>query len=251
VRAIYQQALLSQKPCSILISGVSSKWFSVESIDSIENAALSLVPEEYLSHLPRGAAEAMIRRLGKLAGLIFTDQTAEHIAETCAYMPFWIRKACSHIHNQLDIVSRPMEPSFAFIEEHVRKFAQTDGTTMSFVALSHLFRVYPELRAPVMQCADMEPGEPSKLYLHVLDRYGIIKSHQHPTISGFMLKSGIELMHASDEDPVIGENVQEVSKEIGSSFQDWADEIAIISRRRNLLERKLRGIVANFIRLHL
>ncbi len=33
-----------------------------------------------------------------------------------------------------------------------------------------------------------------------------------------------------------------------SDYGEWADELAIISRRRNLLEKKLRGVVANFIR---
>jgi hypothetical protein len=248
VRAIYQQALLSKKICSIFISGVSSKWFSVESIDGVENAALSLVPEEYLGHLPRGAAAAMIRRLGKLAGLTFTDQVAETIAETCADMPFWIRKACSFIHSQLDILSRPTEPTLAFVKENLEKFAKADGTTMSFVALSHLFRVYPELKITVMQCAGLKEGEPQKFYLHVLDRYGIIKDDENPSISGLMLRNGIDLMNSSANDPFAAESAQEVTKEIGPGFHDWADEIAIISRRRNLLERKFRGVVANFIR---
>jgi hypothetical protein len=86
IRAGYQAASRSQKKLSVLVSGVSSKWFSVESIDGIENAALSFVPEEYLSPLPRGAAVAMIKSMGPVAGLTFEEVAADYIAACCSDM---------------------------------------------------------------------------------------------------------------------------------------------------------------------
>lgn len=51
-----------------MVGGVSTYWFTVESIGGIENAALSFIPEEYLSPMPEGATIAMLRRLGRVAG---------------------------------------------------------------------------------------------------------------------------------------------------------------------------------------
>ncbi len=138
VRAIYQASAIHKKNFSLLISGVSSRWFSVESIEGVENAALSFVPEEYLSPLPRGAAAAMIRRLGRTAGLIFNDEVAGDIARTCADMPFWIRKACSFIHSKVDIGLRPFEPQAALVRDYLQEFTASDGTAMSEVALGRV-----------------------------------------------------------------------------------------------------------------
>ena len=44
-RVVYHESSRMKKPFSILVSGVSSKWFRVESINSIENSALALIPE--------------------------------------------------------------------------------------------------------------------------------------------------------------------------------------------------------------
>ena len=251
VRAVYQQASLSGRPFSIFVSGVSSKWFSVESIDGVENAALALIPEEYLSPLPRGAAMAMIRRLGKLAGLTFTDNTANLIAETCAEMPFWIRKACSFIHSKIDVGLRPFEPQKDLVEELLRDFIVSDGSAMSSVALSHLFRVYPELRAPTVQCFNGEGARVPKPWVRVLEKYGITKGSAKPSVVGLMMRNGVELVISSDKSN-LGEQDMGSGSVIAKGkldiFGEWADELAIIGRRRNLIENKIRGICTNFIR---
>ncbi len=112
IRAVYQEASRDSKPFSMLISGVSSKWFSVESVDGVENSALALIPEEYLSPLPRGASCA-IRKMARSAGLGFSDEAATVIATACCDMPYWIRKACSYIHRQVEISARPVAVTLA------------------------------------------------------------------------------------------------------------------------------------------
>lgn len=108
VRAAYHAAARDERRVSLLVSGVSSRWFAVESIDGVENAALAFIPEEYLSPLPRGASNAMIRNIGSMAGLRFEDSALETISSFCSDMPFWIRKACSSIHNKVETSSRPL-----------------------------------------------------------------------------------------------------------------------------------------------
>lgn len=246
IRAIYQSVSGQRNNLSILVSGVSSKWFAEESIQGVENAALSFVPEEYLSPLPRGAAAAMIRRLGRTSGLVFSDDVAEVIASSCADMPFWIRKACSFIHAKVDVGLRPFEPQKKLITEYLKEFIASDGTAMAEVALSHLFRVYPELKAPAFCCADGRASEVNLRNRRILQKYGLVGTGTTPTVSGAMMKTGLRHL---EEDTKHDLSIQPAGNENESSeFGEWADELAIISRRRNILEKKLRAMVGNFLR---
>lgn len=249
LRAIYQGSAIQRRNFSLLVSGVSSKWFAEESIDGVENAVLSFVPEEYLSPLPRGAAAAMIRRLGRTAGLIFNDDVAGEIAAGCADMPFWIRKACSFIHSKVDIGLRPFEPQAALVRDYLREFIASDGTAMSEVALAHLFRVFPGVKEAALVCSGGKISDLSPRTLRVLQKYGIVTVGHTPVVSGEMMAIGLRNLAES--------NAEENNESIGSfqaigdsslEYGEWADELAIISRRRNILEKKLRGVVGNFIR---
>ena len=242
LRSVYQVSAADKKNLSILVSGVSSKWFSEESIDGVENAALSFVPEEYLDPLPRGAAGAMIRRLGKPAGLEFNDEVANSIADACAYMPFWIRKACSYLHRRIDIGLRPFEPQLELVGDYIADFNASDGIAMSEVALGHLFRVYPELKLAAMSCASGAAQPASPKMLRVLQKYGIVKATPEASVSGLMMSGGLLNFQAD-----VGA-VEVAVDEVAADFGDWADELAIISRRRNIIERKLRGMAINFLR---
>jgi hypothetical protein len=247
VRAAYQSAGRSEQKLSILVCGVSSKWFSVESIDGLENAALAFVPEEYLSPLPRGASVAMIKSVGPIAGLQFEEKTAELIAGICSDMPFWIRKACSFLHERTDTSIRPLVVTVENAEPIIRKFIDDEGASMARVALQHLFRVYPDLKRP---CQLVLIGKGSTIQpsiLRVLCKYGI--STTLGSVSGELMRAGLELIDEDSEEldfqPLGSTNQASLQLEIS----DWAEELQIISRRRNLIERKLREIVFNFIRM--
>lgn len=248
IRAVYQASAIRKKNLSLLISGVSSKWFSVESIEGVENAALSFVPEEYLSPLPRGAAGAMIRRLGRTAGLVFNDEVAGEIAGTCADMPFWIRKACSFIHSKIDIGLRPFEPQPELIRDYLWEFIASDGTAMSEVALAHLFRVYPEMREPALACSEGRISSITPRMLRALQKYGVVSVGHTPIVSGEMMAVGLKHLTGGDLDIINVEPTPPLQNGGPSEYGEWADELAIISRRRNLLERKLRGVIGNFVR---
>src|SRR5690606_2544811 len=95
---------------SVFVSGVSSKWFREGTIGGVENAALAFVPEEYLSPLHTGAANAMIIDIARTAGLIFDEEIAHTISSACSNIPFWMRKAGSYIHRNTPIDARPFQP---------------------------------------------------------------------------------------------------------------------------------------------
>lgn len=248
VRAIYQSSIRNNKKFSILVSGVSSKWFSVESIDNVENAALSFVPEEYLSPLPRGAAVAMIKTMGPTAGINFDESASDYISSACSDMPFWIRKACSFIHSRLDSAKRPVTLTRKDVRPLVSEFIRDEGAAMSKVALQHLFRVYPETREAALNVAKGGASSLNPSIARVLTKYGIVSSSN--AISGEMLEAGLQLIRDLDsvEEPILqGQDSQENWK-LALELGDWAEELQAIAYRRNLVERRVRELVVNFVK---
>ncbi len=246
-RAVYQELTRENKrTLSLLISGVSSKWFSVPSIIDVENAALSLIPEEYLSPLPRGATLAMIRDMSRQSGLIFTETVREKIAEVAADIPFWVRKTCSFIHRHIPIEKRPYKPSHHQIDRLLREFVESEGAVIARVALSHLFTVYPELEEGVLNCYDGKSEDCPKHILDKLRRYGIVAGRRDTyEMSGDMMRAGFE--DYLDERTGAGE-VDSQPQVNGPLEGDWADELAIINRKRNILEKRLRETALGFLR---
>jgi hypothetical protein len=253
IRAIYQESARTGKNFSIFVSGVSSKWFSVESVDGVENSALALVPEEYLSPLPRGASIAMIKTMAIRAGFRFADSDAELIAQACSDIPYWIRKACSYIHRQVPVASRPIEFEEAELNKHLEAFFQSEGAPLASVALRHLFRVYPELEEVCVRCS---PGSipAADLPRHLsstLQKYGILSLINGTyALSGPMMRGGFAwFLEAKDQ--AWTPKVDPLNSPTNESnlYEAWADELVTISRRRNILEKRLRELIVDFIKL--
>ncbi len=95
-RVVYQEAQRMGFPLSVLVSGVSSHAFRVESFDGIENSVLHFVPEGYLAPFARQASKQMIKDLCKRCGLVLSDEDQDLFAATCGDFPYWIRLAGSY-----------------------------------------------------------------------------------------------------------------------------------------------------------
>jgi hypothetical protein len=253
-RAVYQECSRNNKKLSLLISGVSTKWFSAETIAGVENAALALIPEEYLSPLPRGASIAMIRDIARTCGLQFNDENAGPIASACSDFPFWIRKACSYIHRNIDVQSRPLRPDPERVQSLLNAFIETEGSALSQVALAHLFRVYPELENAAISCLKGQFSQVSKSLQTQLERYGIITNKAGKRrISGAMLEQGlrnlVEPKQTGERENGVALKAEVKPQSLSfANSEEWAEELAVINRRRNLLEKKIRDIALNFIR---
>jgi len=244
VRAAYHAAARDERKVSLLVSGVSSRWFSVESIDGIENAALAFIPEEYLSPLPRGAANAMIKNIGAMAGLRFDDAALEAISSFCSDMPFWIRKACSSIHGKIETNVRPVLLSKSTVTSLLETYGRDEGAALAKVALQHLFRVYPELRGPSIKLLEENPDLPTGVR-RTLSRYGIATSSG--AVSGAMMRMALTMV--AEETPLVKGNIPTDQDESRPLISEWAEELAGISYRRNTMERALRSIAINFLRV--
>lgn len=243
VRAAYHAAARDERRVSLLVSGVSSRWFAAESIDGVENAALAFIPEEYLSPLPRGAANAMIKNIGAMAGLRFEDPALEAISSFCSDMPFWIRKACSSIHGKIETSIRPVVLQETTVSGMLEAYGRDEGAALAKVALQHLFRVYPELRAPSLTLLVEDSDLPSGVR-RTLNRYGVADAAGK--VSGSMMRMALAMV--AEEVPLVESGSVERT-EPRPLVNEWAEELAGISYRRNTMERALRSLVINFLRM--
>lgn len=254
LRAVYQDTCRQRHNLGIFISGVSSKWFNVESINGIENAALAFVPEEYLSPMPKGASEQMIKTLARTSGIQFEDNGEHMISEFCSDIPYWVRKASSYIHRKI-IQNRPYKISRVELKKLLTEFLEQEGGVLSRVAIMHLFKVYPELQNVAINIYKNELEKAPKIYVNILEKYGVIKTNPI-SISGEMMHEGLKLVMDLVEEQITTDisfnktPAVEVKSNIAyNSYDEWADELAILNRDRNLLEKKMRNIVINFIRV--
>jgi hypothetical protein len=245
LRAVYQEALRQGTKLSLFVGGVSTKWFRVAEIDGIENAALAFVPEEYLSPLASGASAAMIKTVGRTSGLQFENDVAEAIANLCSNIPYWVRKAGSYIHKNISVESRPYQLSMEEGISLTNAFIESEGAAIAEVAITHLFRVYPDIETDAIIIFHGEKGGLTAASCKILERYGVITSRGGAyTMSGRMIQEAMK---------VYLKNKGEIPKEDRHKMQydsldEWAEELASLNASRNILERRLRGIASNFLR---
>jgi hypothetical protein len=247
IRAIYQSSTRLNKKVSLLVCGVSSKWFSVESIDGVENAALAFVPEEYLNPLSRGAATAMIKNVGSMAGLNFSDKAADLIASACSDMPFWIRKCCSFIHGRIDTASRPVQVFPQELGSLITTYIKDEGASLAQVALQHLFRVYPEIKGPCIELYRNSHAQIRPATRRTLVKYGLVQE-AGGILFGEMLNAGLQMIADEQDAPNTQEDLNNNRGGINFDFDEWLEELQSINRRRNAIERKLRELAVNFLK---
>lgn len=246
LRVIYQECERQNKSFSLLLGGVSTHWFTVEEIEGVENAALSFIPEEFLSPMPKGATVAMLRRLGKVAGINFTEEAADWIAEETGNIPYWARKCSSFVHRQVAISERPKTLEKSDVVPLVEQFVQNEGCQIAEVALAHLFRVHPNMRRASEIIFNDSPEKVPEATRRTLRKYGVINSGDD--FSGSMFRTAIESIFESNFEDTDG--AVEVTDPAEGFLADWAEELAALGQRRNLIERKLRSVALNFLRLN-
>lgn len=238
-RVVYQEAQRMGFSLSVLVSGVSSQAFKQESFDGVENSVLHFIPETYLSPFDRHASAQMIRDLSKRCGLVFSDEDRNRIAEACGDFPYWIRLAGSFIHRELEMVGRPLVVDSAVLTGLLKDFVESDGVDASRVALEDLRRKYAEPVELLKKAASVPylPLSEGKLLL----RYGLAeKTHSGVALQSSMIRAGLSAMSE------LGEVKMPATDHSGGLYlptEEWAEELSVINRRRNLIERKLREFV--------
>lgn len=242
-RVVCQEAQRMGFPISILVSGVSSQAFRVESFSGIENAVLHFVPEGYLTPFAREASKAMLKDLCRRCGLKIGDEDLEKIAETCGDFPYWLRLAGSYIHRALEIQGRPISVDSDVVDRLLQEFVVAEGSDVASVALEDLRRKYSE---PIdLLFRNVENGPMKLADGKLLLRYGLASQiHGDVIVSSSMVRTAVSAIRATPADasqlpvttPIVANNLSLLTEE-------WAEELAVINRRRNMLERKLREFV--------
>ena len=243
LRTIYQECTRNNTRLSLLIGGVSTYWFSVPEIDGVENAALAFVPEEFLSPMPTRASAAMLRRLGKVSGLMIAENAARYIAQSTGNIPFWSRKCASFIHRHIDYDIRPVSVEKPEVVPLVERFIVEEGAAIAEVALTHLFRVHPHAEQSAAALFAKKHSELPAPHFRTLCRYGI--AEEDGSFSGSMFETAYRSLIATK----INSSVQSSIPRTKNDLSDWAEELSLLGRRRNILEKRLRSIVLNFLRM--
>lgn len=245
LRAVYQECERRGSSFSLLLGGVSTHWFAVGEIEGVENAALAFIPEEFLSPMPKGATVAMLRRLGKVSGISFSEEAADWIANETGNMPYWARKCCSYIHRQIPISDRPLSLGLSDVEPFVEQFVQNEGCQIAEVAIGHLFRVHPKMKDASRSILANSPGDVSDTTRRTLRNYGVTNSQD--VFSGSMFARAVEaVLEASENNTQEDSSVLNVKNDF---LTEWSEDLAALGTRRNVLERKLRNIALNFLRM--
>lgn len=252
LRVVFQECARLEKKLSLFACGVSSKWFKEESINGIENAVLAFIPDEYLSPLAPNASTAMIRSTSKVAGLSFDDATAEWIGNACGNMPYWTRKACSHIHRHVDVLDRPCTVPKETVERLIHDFVEVEGAAIAEVALNHLFRVHPEVYIPAKMVLDGKTCSKFDPIVSTLLRYGVLQEKSGKIqLGSMMIEEGLKLYEAKRASAVASASVVTEAPNASNllfTLDEWADELALINASRNKLEKRLRSLALNFIK---
>lgn len=240
-RVVYQEAQRMGFPLSVLVSGVSSHAFRVESFEGIENAVLHFVPEGYLAPFARHASKQMIKDLCRRCGLVLLDADQERLAETCGDFPYWIRLAGSYLHRAIDIQGRPRSVESALVVRLLSEFVDAEGVDAARVALEDLRRKTAEPiellhRAAAVSHLSLAEGK-------LLLRYGL--ASQVPAgvrVTSSMIRAGLAAMTTTPPTP-IGLELDEPPTQLSLVPEEWAEELSVINRRRTLVERKLREFI--------
>lgn len=251
LRTVYQETCRTGVAFSVVVCGVSSYWFTLESVGGVENSSLAFVPDTYLPPLERSASIEMVQTLGRTAGLAFDNAASDRIAATCSDMPFWIRKLGSFVNSCFAIADRPLELSLSDVAILCDEFIDVEGSNLAYASLRHLFRVHPAVGDAAYAIATGDTRSVSEHLVSVIGRYGILGSGIDP--SGPMVASALrrweEDRHSAKPEDVTGPRGAEATGPSTPTEADWETLIAEVSALRNALERDLREMVLTVARI--
>jgi hypothetical protein len=160
-------------------------------------------------------------------------------------MPFWIRKAGSFIHRQLQVDQRPITITKDQATPLLASFVESEGAAIAEIALSQLFRVYPELMPVSTTATSGQVIKAADQLGSVLRNYGVLRERGgYLAPAGAMIEAGMQLRSQLTE-PGVGSGAEPARF---ATLDEWADELAVINALRNKIEKRLRSVVVNFIR---
>ena len=249
IRFFIQEAQRQGFTISLVVAGVSTKFFNCATIGGEENPVLQFIPDTYLVPFADAAATSMIRELGKRCGMYFDKPAAEVIARECGFFPFWIRSFCGFLHDQISIESRPITLTTEDVLGALNEWLCGEGVDIATIALSYMKKLYPELLD-----AARGNGYQDKIG-RVLTAYGIADIKDGSIFfKSKAFASALDGLEQATTDG-LGAGPRQANMEAVSGGTDlldvqWAEELALLNKRRNALEKRLRNFIYFTLKFH-
>lgn len=242
IRVSIQESQRQGGTVSLLVSGVSSRYFRRESVEGVENPVLQFLPDNYLGPFADEATDAMLRDLGRRCGIQWESESRKLIATVCGNLPFWVRLAGSYVHRAIAIDARPVVLDRVQTEILLNQFVAYEGADVAMVAVENLLRVFPELYDRLQECIRAPlPLTDGALLI----RYGLAQSiKDRAEVTSKMVLEGVRKLEAnraarSAQVSAVGDAGPE---EVGDVAR-WAEELSTINKRRNVLELSIRNMI--------
>lgn len=221
-------------PYSFLIVGTNPSAVEKVKIFESDNPLFGNVEKRFIPMFTPDQVNEMVDDLGYIMGVHFDSDCKAKLHSDFGGHPFLTRYACSYISNS--VAKRPVEVDRTIYSVGIEKFGiESNSYVDSVVGL--LREEYPDefemLRYLGMQEVDsfnMYAESDQKLVEHLLG-YGIIARGQQ---SYYFRIGSVEKYFENFAKPTF--------------ILSQEDRLAEISARRNLLERKLRGLVGQIFR---
>jgi hypothetical protein len=253
LRSFYQEMTRRPLKLSMLVSGVSSTFFRIGYIGDRENPVLTFVPETYMQPFPRGASVAMLKALSNRCGLEWSPEGLDYIAERCGDFPYWCRMAASYFHRSLEIDKRPLKISLELTGSMFADFLEKEGVSIARVALLDLQKRFPDI--PFRNFVTSEATKIPTDRVQIIASYGLTVGRR----GSYAAKPGLiseALSQLETEGLLAPKGVTElnapryleVTDTLALSTSAWAEELAVINRRRNLLEADIRYMIRATLR---
>jgi hypothetical protein len=242
IRFFLQEAQRQGIIISIVVVGVSTKFFNCAVINGEENPVLQFIPETYLAPFVDTAAISMIQDLGKRCGLRLDKDAAELIAKECGHFPYWIRCFCAKLHETISVESRPIQLGTIDIKGLLGEWMKGDAIDIATVALVYMNKMYPEIIQTIRS------GKASEKVKRVMSSYGIADSDGDKILYRskafeYAASSLEEALNGVEQSIITPNGAFEEQRNITLSNDQWAEELAMINKARNTTERKLRSLI--------
>ena len=203
-----------------------------------ENPIYSSIPAQYVPTFDLETVRKMVGKLGSYMGLYFDDIVYSKLTEDFGGHPFLIRQACSLMHEDQK-GERPQRVDKALYQKIKTRFTENSANYLDMI-MEVLQQWYPdeyEMLKYLSQGANNEFEELAKgnpeLTQHLIG-YGLIQSSQN----GYVVN--IE---------VVREYLAEKYKYKRINLSD-EEMVAEVSQRRNRIEKSLRKIFKNALKLN-
>jgi len=229
IRAIYQK---NQGLFSFIIAGVNPKMIETGLIRNFDNPIYRMITPTYLKLFNHSNVGDMVKNIGNYMGLDFDEEIITFLTDDFGGHPFLIRQVCSKIHQETTS-KRPTKVSKFYYKEQIDKLN------------SHLSD-YVELIVDVLK--NWYPQEFELLEHLVLgntSEFEKISSISDKTINHLL---GYNLIEKSDKNIYhvkinAVKNYIQYHTKIQQNFSKIEDKWAVITKKRNSLELKLRNVI--------